>query len=102
MSGRAQPVVVAVEMGYGHLRAAMPLAQALGTEVLQVDRPPIVAPDEERVWRRARSAYELVSRLSQLPVVGAPLRYVLDSITDIPRLHPYRDLSAPTRGVLTR
>jgi hypothetical protein len=97
----AKPVVVAVEMGYGHLRAAAPLAEALGTEVLQVDRPPLVAPDEERLWRRVRRAYEGVSRLSQIPVLGAPLRYALDSVTDIPRLHPYRDLSAPTRGVLT-
>jgi hypothetical protein len=96
-----KPVVVAVEMGYGHLRAAAPLAEALGTDLLQVDRPPLVAADEERLWRRVRRAYEGVSRLSQLPVLGAPLRYALDSLTDIPRLHPYRDLSAPTRGVLT-
>lgn len=95
------PVVVAVDMGYGHLRAATSLADALGTEVFQVDRAPIVAPEEERLWRRVRGAYELVSRLSQVPVVGAPLRYVLDAATDIPRLHPYRDLSAPTRGVMT-
>jgi hypothetical protein len=95
------PLVVAVDMGYGHLRAAMPLAEALGSEVLQVDRAPLVVLEEERLWRRIRRAYELVSRLSQLPAVGAPIRYVLDSVTNIPRLHPYRDLSAPTRGVLT-
>jgi hypothetical protein len=103
MSGSdpARPVVVAADMGYGHLRAAAPIAEALGTDVLQVDRPPLVAPGEERLWRRVRRTYEAVSRLSQLPVVGAPLRWVLDSVTDIPRFHPYRDLSAPTRGVLT-
>jgi hypothetical protein len=100
-SEATKPVVVAVDMGYGHLRAAAPLAEALGTEVLQVDRAPVVAPEEERLWRRVRRGYEAVSRLSQLPVVGTPLRWVLDAITDIPRLHPYRDLSAPTRGVLT-
>lgn len=99
---RAQgPAVVAVEMGYGHLRAATPLAEQLRCEVLQVDRPPIVAAEEERLWRRVRSAYELVSRLSQIPVVGAPLRALLDWTTNIPRLHPYRDLSAPSSGVLT-
>jgi hypothetical protein len=96
----AKPLVVAVEMGYGHLRAAAPVADALGTEVLQVDRAPLVAPGEERIWSRVRRSYELVSRLSQLPAVGAPLRWILDSVTDIPRLHPKRDLSAPTRGVL--
>ncbi len=100
MPTTVKPIVVAVEMGYGHLRAAAPLADALGTEVLQVDRSPLVAPGEERLWSGVRGSYELVSRLSQLRVIGAPLRWMLDSITDIPRLHPHRDLSAPTRGVL--
>jgi hypothetical protein len=95
------PLVVAVEMGYGHLRAATPLAEGLGTAVVHVDRPPVVAPGEEKLWARVRRAYEVVSRLSQVPVVGAPLRLLLDGITDIPRLHPYRDLSAPTRSVIT-
>ncbi|HUL58089.1 MAG TPA: hypothetical protein VLU43_02375 [Anaeromyxobacteraceae bacterium] len=95
------PVVVAVDMGYGHLRAAAPLADALGTAVVQVDRPPMVGGDEERLWRRIRGAYELVSRVSQIPVIGAPIRAVLDQLTDIPHLHPYRDLSAPTRGAMT-
>jgi hypothetical protein len=95
------PLVVAVDMGYGHLRAATPLAQALGTVVAQVDQAPIVAPTEEQLWRRVRFAYEAVSRLSQIPVIGTPLRLLLDGLTDIPHLHPYRDLSAPTRGVLT-
>ncbi|WP_242344737.1 glycosyltransferase family protein [Anaeromyxobacter terrae] len=94
-----KPLVVAVEMGYGHMRAALPLADALGTEALQVDRAPLVAPGEERLWQRVRRTYEGVSRLSQVPWVGAPLRRALDLVTDIPRLHPYRDLSAPTRGV---
>ena len=96
-----RPAVVAVDMGYGHLRAAMPLAHQLGCEVLHVDRAPIVAEEEQNLWRRVRKAYESVSRLSQVPVVGSPLRFLLDWTTNIPRLHPYRDLSAPTSGVLT-
>jgi hypothetical protein len=95
------PLVVAADMGYGHLRAAMALADALGTVVRQVDQPPLVAPGEAKVWARARSAYETVSRLSQVPLLGRPLRLLLDGLTDIPQLHPYRDLSAPTRGVVT-
>ncbi len=96
-----RPAVVAVEMGYGHLRAAMPLAERLGSQVLHVDRPPIVAEEEQKLWRRVRRAYEIVSRMSQVPIVGSPLRLLLDWTTNIPRLHPYRDLSAPTSGVLT-
>ena len=96
-----KPLVVAVDMGYGHLRAARPIARALGVEVTHVDRPPLVGPDELKVWDRVRSAYEWTSRASQLPYLGRPFRWALESVTDIPHLHPYRDLSAPTRGVAT-
>jgi hypothetical protein len=96
-----KPLVVAVDMGYGHLRAARPIARALGVEITHVDRPPLVGPDELKVWDRVRSAYEWTSRASQLPYLGRPFRWALESVTDIPHLHPYRDLSAPTRGVAT-
>src|SRR5512137_2328871 len=98
---RVKPLVVAVDMGYGHLRAARPIARALGVEITLVDRPPLAGPEERRVWDRVRTAYEWTSRVSQLPYVGRPFRWALDSVTDIPHLHPYRDLSAPTRGVST-
>ncbi|HEY0512137.1 MAG TPA: hypothetical protein VGH73_09550 [Thermoanaerobaculia bacterium] len=91
-----QPVIASVEMGYGHLRAAHALAAALGVEILHVDRPPLVSPEEQRLWQASRRLYELTSRASQIPVVGAPLRSLLDALTDIPHLHPQRDLSAPT------
>ena len=97
----ARPIVVAVEMGYGHLRAARPLADALGQPVLHVDRAPLAGPEEQRLWRRVRSGYEWISRVSQIPVAGGPLRLALERLTSIPRLHPYRDLSRPTRGVIT-
>jgi len=98
---RVTPLVVAVDMGYGHIRAARPIARALHTSVTLVDQPPLVGPEEKKVWDRVRAAYEWTSRASQLPVVGRPFRWALDSVTDIPHLHPYRDLSAPTRGVHT-
>ena len=94
------PIVSAVDMGYGHLRAAAPIADALGAAVVNADRPPIAGPEEARLWHRARGGYEWVSRLSQVPWVGLPIRQLLDSATDIPRLHPRRDLSSPTQGAL--
>ncbi|MGA8893326.1 MAG: hypothetical protein WB493_17330 [Anaeromyxobacteraceae bacterium] len=96
---RVKPLVAAVDMGYGHMRAARPIARALGVEVVHVDRAPLVGPEEKRVWDRVRAAYEWTSRASQVPVLGGPFRWALESVTDIPHLHPYRDLSAPTRGV---
>ena len=101
MTAIPPPLVVAVEMGYGHLRAARPLADALGQPVLHVDRAPLAGEEEQRLWRRVRSGYEWISRVSQVPLAGGPLRMALDQITSIPRLHPYRDLSRPTRGVMT-
>jgi hypothetical protein len=93
-----KPLVVAIEMGYGHLRAAVPLADRLGTEVLHCDRPPIADTVEQRLWGQSRLTYELWCRVSTLPYVGAPLRSALDSLTFIPPLHPYRDLSSPNRA----
>lgn len=90
-----EPVVTAVEMGYGHLRAAHALASALGSEVVLADRPPLVSPEELRLWQASRRLYEVTSRASQIPILGAPLKSALDSLTSIPHLHPRRDLSAP-------
>jgi hypothetical protein len=96
MSTPAAPLVVSLEMGYGHLRAAYPIAEALQQPVLQADREPLADGDEQRLWSRVRQAYELTSRLSQLPVLGGPLKLALDRVTRIPPPHPRRDLSSPT------
>jgi len=97
MSRRPGPLVAAVAMGYGHLRAAHSLAEELATELLLADRPPIAGPAERRLWAASRRVYETTSRLSQLPLVGPALDRVLDTVTAIEPLHPPRDLSAPDR-----
>jgi hypothetical protein len=91
--------IAAVEMGYGHLRAAHALAAAAGAEVLRSDRPPLATLDEVRWWRRARALYEAISRGSQIAVFGHAVRRLLDAATAIPHLYPYRDQSAPTLAV---
>jgi len=94
----ASPFVVAIEMGYGHLRAAAPLAERLGQTLLECDRAPLADPREQREWAEVRRMYEGMTRLSQVPFIGAPLRQAVEAITAIPHLHPYRDLSPPTLG----
>ncbi len=89
------PVIVAIAMGYGHLRPAHALAQFLGTPVLHADQPPLALGDEQRGWAAMRRLYDGVSQLSAAPLVGRPFRALLDSVTAIPRLHPFRDLSSP-------
>jgi hypothetical protein len=91
------PTIVAVAMGYGHLRPAHALADLLGTEVLEADQPPLATGvDEQRTWARTRFNYENLTRLSQLPIVGRPLSPLLGALTAIPPLYPARDLSNPT------
>jgi hypothetical protein len=90
------PIVVAVEMGLGHLRAADAVARALARPLLHADREPLAGDDERRLWERSRRSYERISRLSQWPVVGLAPRLLLDAVTHIPPLHPARDLSKPS------
>jgi hypothetical protein len=92
----ARATIVAVEMGYGHLRPAHALADLLGVDVLEADRAPLSGPDEQRTWARARHHYERLTRLSQLPLIGRPLSPLLGLLTAIPPLYPARDLSNPT------
>lgn len=91
--------LVSIEMGYGHMRAAHALSAHLDTETLHVDRNPLASSEEAKSWERTRAFYEATSRASTLPVIGGPFRAVIDSMTNIPNLYPYRDLSAPHLGV---
>jgi hypothetical protein len=99
ISAADRTVLVSLEMGYGHLRAAAPLASALRVPLLHADRTPLAEGAEALQWNRLRRAYERVSRASQYPLLGRPARWLLEGITDIPYLYPYRDQSAPTLGV---
>jgi len=91
------PLVAAVEMGFGHLRAADSVARALGRPLLHADRAPVADSDERALWERTRRNYERLSRLAALPgAIGRPFGALLDTITRIPPLYPGRDLSAST------
>lgn len=92
-------LLAAVDMGYGHLRAAHALSLELGLPVRQVDRPPFASARETQLWNLLRTAYTGLSRASQGRRAGRLLRWVLESLTEIPRLYPYRDLSRPNLSV---
>ena len=93
-----KPQVLAIDMGYGHLRPAAALAGYLGVDVLQMDRAPAGSDQDFRFWERTRKLYEPLTRLSQLPLVGAPMQALLSAVTAIPEPWPRRDLSGPTQG----
>jgi hypothetical protein len=83
------PMVVAVEMGYGHLRAAYTLAEVFGTEVIRMDMPPITGPIETAVWRATLRCYNALSRASEWPVAGPAARRLLEHITEITPLRAH-------------
>jgi hypothetical protein len=83
-------------MGYGHIRAARPLARVLDVPAELADRPPLCTPGEQRIWDIVRDLHRWSSRGSELPIVGRTVRAMLDSATMIPPLHPYRDLAGPS------
>jgi hypothetical protein len=94
------PVVASVTMGYGHLRAAHPLAEQLGVEVVAVDEPPLAEPKEVALWGWVRRMHEVLSK--PVPALG-PLdrhaRGLMDALTMIPPLHERRDHRSPTWSV---
>jgi hypothetical protein len=90
-------MITALDMGYGHLRAASALASACGATVTDADRPPIATEDEAATWQRTRRWYEALSRAADAWYAPGARR-ILDLITEIPPLEPPRDLSATTAG----
>jgi hypothetical protein len=90
--------LVAIDMGYGHLRAAQPLADVLRLPMLELDQPPLAEERDVKAWARARAFHEGLSRASQWPLAGAPFLLLMDAYTHIDELYPERDLSTPALG----
>jgi hypothetical protein len=97
-TGTEKPMVLAVSMGYGHLRAAKPIADLFGVPVSRADEAPFAGAAELERWRKTRAWYEWVSRAATHPGLGAIPRLLLDKLTDIPPRDLPADLSQPTRG----
>ncbi len=78
-----RPVIAAAEMGFGHLRAAHALADAVSTRVLRVDSPPLAGRTEAMIWSLSRSIYEGLSRASQGGASSSLVAPLLEWITRI-------------------
>lgn len=87
-----KPLVAAVTMGYGHLRAAYALADAVQTNVVAVDEPPLAHNNEVRLWAWVRRTHEVLSKpLPLVPGLETPMQALMDAATMIPSLHENRD-----------
>ena len=89
--------VVAVDMGYGHQRAAYPLRHLSPTgAVINANNYPGIPARDLRIWKSSRKFYELVSRLNNIPYIGEWMFRQYDRLQKIPDFYPRRDMSKPT------
>ncbi len=95
-----QAWVVTVDMGYGHQRAAYPLRHLSPTgKVIVANNYEGIPAKDYRLWNGGRSLYEILSRMSTLPLIGKYIFGVLDKFQEIKDFYPRRDLSAPNLQV---
>lgn len=88
--------VVAVNMGYGHERAAFALRHlAPSGKVLIANDYDGIPARERKLWNAGRGFYELVSRMKHVPVVGTAAFQLMDDMQHIAPFYPRRDLSKP-------
>ena len=93
-----QAWVVAVDMGYGHQRAAYPFRDIANEGIITANTGAMVDPGERKRWVTLQHLYEGVSRVNQVPVIGPWLWRAYDRLQAIHLYYPFRDLSKPSLG----
>ncbi len=88
--------IVAVDMGYGHERAAYGLRELGGNDIIIANNYTGIPASDKRLWGNTRKMYETVSRLKPIPIIGEAAFEVMDHFQRIESFYPRRDLSAPT------
>jgi hypothetical protein len=89
--------VVAVDMGYGHQRAAYPLRELSPSgKVLIANNYAGIPRRDYRIWNNGRKTYEFFSRTTSIPLFGKYIWSAFDKIQSIDDFYPRRDLSRPT------
>lgn len=88
--------VVAVDMGYGHWRAAYPLRDIAYEGVVIANNYRGIPMRDAEIWDRSRRFYEFVSRAKGLPLIGEKIFAWYDYLQRILPFYPRRDLSKPT------
>jgi hypothetical protein len=90
--------VVAVDMGYGHQRAAFPLEKlAQGRKIINASNYPGMPRADRGLWKESKKFYEFMSRFKRVPMIGRTAFNVYDKLQEIPAFYPKRDLSTPSR-----
>ncbi|MFH0928306.1 MAG: hypothetical protein V1821_02415 [bacterium] len=93
--------VVAVDMGYGHERAAHGLLDIAHGQKYWIANNYVGIPESEhRLWKQGKSFYEIFSRIKSVPIIGNTIfKLLIDRQQTIPNFYPKRDMSEPTSQV---
>ena len=89
--------VVAVDMGYGHQRAAYPFLDSAYRDVINANHYQGISKAEQNSWESGRKWYEIISRFKGLPFVGEAAFAIMDHFQKIDPFYPKRDLSKPSQ-----
>lgn len=98
-NGDIRAWVVSADMGLGHQRAANPLKCIAEEGILTAGSGNVSSPKEKNLWDKTRNAYEFLSRVRSVPIIGKPLFALLDELQKIAPFYPLRDLSHSTYQV---
>ncbi|OGY90982.1 MAG: hypothetical protein A3H70_04160 [Candidatus Komeilibacteria bacterium RIFCSPLOWO2_02_FULL_48_11] len=88
--------VVAVDMGYGHQRAAYPLRDLDHQEVINANTYSGIPESDKKIWRQSRAAYEFFTRFKNVPLVGELVWDIFDKFQAIDPFYPHRNLTRPS------
>jgi len=81
--------LVAVDMGYGHQRAALPLQEfALDKKIITANDYSGIPESDKTIWRESRRFYEIVSRFKTFPVLGDFVFALFDKFQEIQAFYP--------------
>lgn len=88
--------LLAVDMGYGHQRAAYPLLDISYHGIIMIDNYKEISESERKIWESGRKTYEKISSFKKIPIVGDLVFFVMNSFQKIDKFYPKRDLSKNT------
>lgn len=94
-SNSRKALVVSVNMGLGHQRAAYPFLDIAEEVKIANDYEGIPSKDR-RIWEWSRKAYETLSNFTRVPFIGRLVLNILDDLTEILNFYPRRNMAAGT------
>jgi hypothetical protein len=92
--------VIAVDMGYGHQRAAYPFTDSGRHGIINANRYQGIPPNEQKMWESGRKWYEIISRFKNIPLLGTTAFSIMDHFQKIEPFYPKRDLSQPSKQLI--